>query len=64
MRTLDPSRAADKVIPLDQLSQRVAEMKTAGKRVVLCHGVFDLLHYGHLLHFEEARRKATLWSSL
>ena len=34
-----------------------AQLKAAGKRVVLCHGVFDLLHYGHILHFEEARRQ-------
>jgi len=55
MKTLDPSRAEDKVVSLDQFAERVAEMKAAGKKVVLCHGVFDLLHYGHLLHFEEAR---------
>ena len=24
--------------------------------IVLANGCFDLLHYGHLLHFEEARR--------
>src|SRR5256885_16553235 len=25
------------------------------KRIVLCHGAFDLVHVGHLTHFEEAR---------
>lgn len=25
-------------------------------KVVLCHGVFDLLHAGHLAHLEEARK--------
>jgi cytidyltransferase-like protein len=24
------------------------------KRIVLCHGAFDLVHMGHVLHFEEA----------
>ena len=24
-------------------------------KTVLCHGVFDLLHYGHIQHFREAR---------
>ena len=24
--------------------------------VVLCHGVFDLLHYGHIKHFESAKQ--------
>ena len=25
-------------------------------KVVLCHGVFDLLHIGHIVHFQEARK--------
>ncbi len=25
------------------------------KRIVLCHGAFDLIHMGHLIHFEEAK---------
>ncbi len=25
------------------------------KTIVLCHGAFDLVHMGHLIHFEEAR---------
>ncbi len=27
-----------------------------GKKVVLCHGVFDLVHPGHVLHFEQAKQ--------
>lgn len=27
-----------------------------GKKVVHCHGVFDLLHPGHIAHFEEAKQ--------
>jgi rfaE bifunctional protein nucleotidyltransferase chain/domain len=30
--------------------------KAAGKKVVLCHGVFDLLHPGHIMHIEAARQ--------
>lgn len=26
------------------------------KKVVLCHGVFDLLHPGHIIHFKEAKK--------
>jgi len=54
---LESSRASDKVLTLERLIERVAELKAAGKKVVLCHGVFDLIHYGHILHFEEARRQ-------
>jgi rfaE bifunctional protein nucleotidyltransferase chain/domain len=57
MNVVDQSRAANKIVPLDQFAGCVTEMKAAGKKVVLCHGVFDLLHYGHILHFKEARRQ-------
>ena len=30
--------------------------KRKGRKVVQCHGVFDLLHIGHIRHFEQARR--------
>ena len=26
------------------------------KKVVLCHGVYDLVHPGHIIHFEEAKK--------
>ena len=26
------------------------------KRIVLCHGVFDIVHYGHILHFKSAKQ--------
>jgi len=56
MNLLGP-RAGEKIVSVEQLAERVSEMKSAGKKVVLCHGVFDLLHYGHILHFEESRRQ-------
>ncbi len=42
---------------LEQLADRVAEARTLGKKIVLCHGVFDLLHAGHLMHLAAARRQ-------
>ena len=44
-----------KILPLDELSQHLAGEKARGHKVVLCHGVFDLLHPGHIQHFQEAR---------
>jgi len=35
----------------------VDRLKKQGKIVVLSHGVFDLLHPGHILHFEAAKRE-------
>ena len=32
------------------------QLRTEGKKVVLCHGVFDLIHPGHIIHFEQAKK--------
>jgi len=44
-----------KILPLRQLAQELARLKAKGKTVVLCHGVFDLLHIGHIRYFNQAR---------
>jgi rfaE bifunctional protein nucleotidyltransferase chain/domain len=46
-----------KIVTLDELARAVADHKAHGRRVVHCHGVFDLLHPGHIRHFEAARRE-------
>lgn len=46
----------DKILTLDDLGKKCEELRQAGKRIVHCHGVFDLLHPGHLKHFEAARK--------
>jgi len=45
-----------KVKDLDELAVCLQALKAAGKKIVLSHGVFDLLHVGHIRHFEEARQ--------
>jgi len=45
-----------KILDLEQLAQIVRNLKSSGKKVVHCHGVFDLLHIGHIRYFEQARR--------
>jgi rfaE bifunctional protein kinase chain/domain/rfaE bifunctional protein nucleotidyltransferase chain/domain len=47
--------AKKKLQELDDLAKIVASLRTDGKRVVQCHGVFDLLHVGHVRHFQKAR---------
>ena len=44
-----------KIASLKKLISICQKSKINKKKVVLCHGVFDLLHYGHILHFEEAK---------
>lgn len=53
-----PSNSArDKMRRLEDLAALAAQIRAEGKTVVLCHGVFDLLHMGHVRHFEAARRE-------
>lgn len=30
-------------------------LKQENKKIVLCHGVFDLVHIGHIIHFQDAK---------
>lgn len=48
-----PFRAQRKIVPLEGLAAIREQFRD--KVIVLCHGAFDLVHMGHLLHFEEAR---------
>lgn len=45
----------DKVRPLAELAELLAVERAAGRTLVHCHGVFDLLHPGHIRHLEAAR---------
>ena len=44
-----------KIKNISELSSIISDLKVQGKKVVHCHGVFDLLHIGHIKHFEEAK---------
>ena len=44
-----------KIISLEKLSKIVDELKKKKKKVSLCHGTFDLLHIGHIDHFEASK---------
>lgn len=45
----------EKIKSLEELQQIATNLKLKGKKIVHCHGVFDLLHIGHIKHFEEAK---------
>jgi rfaE bifunctional protein kinase chain/domain/rfaE bifunctional protein nucleotidyltransferase chain/domain len=45
----------EKIKKLEELTKIIADLKHKGKKIVHCHGVFDLLHIGHIKHFEEAK---------
>ena len=53
-----PARSARaKIQTIDELAKIAAEARAAGSQVVLAHGVFDLVHVGHIRHLESARRQ-------
>lgn len=47
----------DKIKTLDELADIIHQLKKKGKKIVQCHGVFDLLHPGHIRHFESAGKQ-------
>lgn len=49
-----------KIWPLSELAGELERCRHKNLRVVQCHGVFDLLHIGHIRHFEQARRQGDL----
>ena len=46
-----------KVIDIKKLANIISKSK---KKTVLCHGVFDILHTGHLDHFYQAKKLADI----
>ena len=52
-----PRQARNKVKTLDELKVIADEAREAGLKIVLCHGVYDLVHMGHVRHLEAARRE-------
>lgn len=45
----------NKIQTIEELVKTVEGLKVLGKKIVHCHGCFDLLHIGHLRHFQQAR---------
>lgn len=44
-----------KVWSLDDLASELDQVRKT-RRIVQCHGIFDLIHIGHIRHFEQARK--------
>lgn len=46
-----------KIVTKKEYKEKLKEqLKSENKVVVLCHGVFDLVHPGHIIHFEQAKK--------
>jgi D-glycero-beta-D-manno-heptose 1-phosphate adenylyltransferase len=44
-----------KVVSVEELARIAKEMRSAGKRLVVTNGCFDLLHLGHVRYLQAAR---------
>ena len=50
-----------KIIKIEKLSKKIREIRKKRKITVgLSHGVFDLVHLGHIFHFNEAKKKVDI----
>lgn len=49
-----------KIKTIGKLTEILEQLRKQGKKIVHCHGVFDLLHPGHIKHFEAAKRKGDI----
>ncbi len=47
---------SSKIKRVDELAGTLATLRSGGRKIVHCHGVFDLLHIGHIKHLEAARK--------
>lgn len=45
-----------KIVDISELKDIAEEIKKDGKKIAHCHGCFDLLHPGHVMHFKAARK--------
>jgi len=45
----------NKIYNIENLSKIISKFQRKSKTIVLCHGVFDLLHVGHIKHLKMAK---------
>ena len=45
-----------KILGLDILAEKLADLKSRGKKIVHCHGCFDMMHPGHIKYFQASKK--------
>lgn len=50
----------DKIKTIDEVSRLTEKMRREGLKTVLCHGVFDVLHPGHVRHLQQAKKEGDI----
>lgn len=46
----------NKIVEFDNIGKILNKLRKQGKKIVHCHGVFDLIHPGHIRHFQAAKK--------
>ncbi|WP_416678727.1 PfkB family carbohydrate kinase [Candidatus Pseudothioglobus sp. Uisw_016] len=49
-----------KITSLNELENISLNYKKEGKSIVLCHGMFDLIHLGHIRYFQQAKKEGDI----
>lgn len=47
----------NKILSIDALASKAVELKKNNKKIILCHGTFDLMHGGHIKYLQKAKSK-------
>src|SRR3954462_645446 len=53
----DQLAAHEKIKTIEELGEIARSAQARGRKVALCHGVFDLVHLGHIRHIQAARNE-------
>ena len=56
IKKIQDAYTSDKILDIDMAIREISKIKSKNKTVGLCHGGFDLLHSGHIKHFESAKK--------
>jgi rfaE bifunctional protein kinase chain/domain/rfaE bifunctional protein nucleotidyltransferase chain/domain len=55
MEIMENKLTNSKIIDYREIEAYINQIR-ANKKIVLCHGVFDLMHIGHIRHFKSAKK--------
>ncbi len=53
---MEGSKQDMKILELKELAEKIKILKSIGKKIVLCHGCFDLMHIGHIKYFQSSKK--------
>jgi len=45
-----------KIFEIEELADQLNVLRSTGKKIIHCHGCFDLMHPGHIKYFQAAKK--------